>query len=202
MNSSPPIRATTSSGRVTLRSASAKRRSARSPRRVAVDVVQRLEVVEVGHDQAVARGAVEQGRRPLLEAAPVQQPGERVGGRLELALGEGAGRADRRPGAAGDGLQRALRLARRSARPPAATECSTPTTWPRLVIGRHSAVSGVPAASARSRRNWQAVELPAVGEVMRPARSTSPGSPRATRPGIPRCGSAPRAARPSAGRRR
>ena len=87
-NSSPPSRQTTSSGRTQFR-----RRLGEPPQHLVADavtvhVVDALEVVDVEHQHGDrpmrAARLLQRVQQPLVEAAVVEEPGERVGLRLVL----------------------------------------------------------------------------------------------------------------------
>ena len=129
-----------------------------------MQVVEGLEVVEVGHDEAVALGAVEQ--RSVARSSKLRRFSRPVSGSVDacswlLAKARVAPMvAPVRPAMVCSERWVSRSIGWSAAR----TECSTPTAWPRLAIGRHRAVSAVPAASARSRRNWQASSSPLSGK--------------------------------------
>ena len=72
---------------------------------VTMGVVERLEVVEVGHDEDERRAAAAHRAHLVLEAAPVQEAGEPVGRRLELRLGHHAQHPESVPHLVGEDLQ-------------------------------------------------------------------------------------------------
>ena len=121
-------------------------------------VVEGLEAVEVEHRQAqaaaVAAGAGELALEVLVPDAPVREPGQRVGARRRLQLGDEVGAVDRDRGLGGEQAQQLLVAlgepgARRRSSPPS----STPTVRPSWITGTQAPDCGVGRARASGTRS-------------------------------------------------